>query len=177
MQGELMKTTYKMASSVAIGTAIAATLMLGLGLSADAQTPPPAASQAPSATAAQQAIKARKAVYTLIANSFGPLSTVAQGKAPYDNADALKRAERLSVLAAYVPDVFPEISNGGETKAKPEIWSNRADFDQRSKQLLDDANALLRTVKQDGKESDTFKNAVSTVAKDCKGCHDLYRAS
>lgn len=153
----------------------AATLTLALGLTLSTASQAQTAPAGP--TAAQQAIKARKAVYTLIGSSFGPLNNVAQGKAPYDNAEVLKRAERLALLARYAQEVYPDISNGGETKAKPEIWSNRAEFDSHNKQLVEDANTLLQAVKQDGSASDSFKGAVSALGKDCKGCHDTYRAS
>lgn len=157
------------------GAALAAVLCSGLVLSASAQTPP-AAPANDSAIQANQAIKARKAVFTLIGANFGPIGAQLQGKAPFDGTEALKRAERVAFLAGLAQEAFPDISKTGDTKAKPEIWDNRADFDKKLQDLLQHSNDLVAALRKDKTNVDAFKAAATKVGGDCKGCHDDYRA-
>lgn len=139
-----------------------------------AQTPP--ASGNDSAVQANQAIAARKAVFTLIGNNFSPLGGVIQGRTQYDPAEALKRAERVAFLAGLSAEAFSDISKNGNTKARPEIWENRAAFDKKIQEFIDHSNALVATVRKDKNNAEVFKTAASAVAADCKGCHDDFRA-
>jgi len=81
---------------------------------------------------AEQAVKYRKAVYQAIAWNFGPLSAMAQGKIPYDAAEFELRAARVAALAPMVGESFTADTKGvAGSKAKPVIWSSRADFDAK----------------------------------------------
>ena len=81
-------------------------------------------------TPAERAIEYRQAVYKVVAGNFGPLSQTAQGKADFKPESASKQAARLSQIATFVGDAYPDISKEGKTRALPAIWSNRKDFDQ-----------------------------------------------
>jgi cytochrome c556 len=146
-----------------------------LGVSANAQTPPPAA---PAPSPAKQAIDARKAIYTLIGANFRPVGAVLQGKAEYDSAEIQKRATRVAFLAGLLNEAYPDISNVGEpdTKAKADIWTNRADFDKRLKDFQDHVATLVAVSSKEKTAGDAFKTAAGAVAQDCKGCHDNFRA-
>jgi cytochrome c556 len=125
---------------------------------------------------ADEAIEYRQALYTLIGGNFGPLGEMLQGHVPYNGAEAQKRAERVALLATIVGEAFPDISKQGHTKAKPEIWGNRADFDQKVQALVADTDALARQLRQDSGNVAAFKQAAIKVGQDCKACHDKYRA-
>lgn len=133
---------------------------------------------APSAAtpAARQAIEIRKAIFTLIGANFRPVGETLQGKAAYDADDIQKRAARVAFLAPLLTDAFPDISSSGDTKAKPAVWSQRADFDQRLKAFQDHAITLAQLTEKDRSGGDAFKAAAAAVAKDCKGCHEDYKA-
>ena len=135
------------------------------------------AQQAPAPTPAQQAVAARKAVFTLIANNFRPLGDVVKGNVPYDAADVQKRLTRLTFLAGYVDDVFPDISNVGEpdSKSKPEVWTDHAGFVAKSKDFQTHLAALVEVNAKEKSNSDAFKAAFATVGGDCKGCHETYK--
>jgi cytochrome c556 len=128
---------------------------------------------APPPNVAKQAIDNRKAVFTLIGSNFKPIGEILRGT-PYELVDVNKFASRVAFLAGLLPEAFPDISRTGDTRATPEVWSNRADFNKRLKDFGDHAVALSRLV-QGGGELDAFRNAARTVAQDCKGCHDTYR--
>ena len=141
----------------------------GADLSAYAQSAP---------NAGRQAVETRQAVLKLIGNSFRPFGDIAKGAAPYDSAEAQKRLARLSLLADYLKESFPDASNLGEaeTKAKAEIWTNRADFDKKLGDFQTHIAALTQVSSTDKAATDGFKTAVAAVAQDCKGCHETYRA-
>jgi len=152
----------------------ACALVLGvssLGLqAADAPTAPAAG------PTAKQVIDVRRALFTLIGSNFRPVGETLQGKQPYDAAEIQKRVARVAFLAPQLHEVFPDYSASGETKAKPEIWSHRADFDSRLKDFQSHVLALAQVVDKDPGNVDAFKAAAAAVGKDCKACHDDYKA-
>lgn len=126
-------------------------------------------------TKAEQAVKYRKAVYQTIVWNWGPMSAMAQGKIPYDAAEFQLRAVRVAALAPMVVESFTADTQGvAGSKAKPGIWSNRADFDSKMKDLLDRTSALAKTA-QAG-DAAKSRAAFLDAAGACKACHDKYKA-
>jgi cytochrome c556 len=136
----------------------------------------PAGASPPQPTPAERAIDYRKAVFTVLGGNFGPIGGVLQGRMPYDAKDVAKRAERVAFMAGLAAEAFPEISKTGNTKAKPEIWTDKEGFDKAVKTLADSTAALAALVKTDNTNSAAFKAAAGKVGEACKGCHDNYRA-
>jgi cytochrome c556 len=126
----------------------------------------------------KQAINVHKAAFTLISNSFKPLGAAAQGKIEYNQIDFQKRANRILVLTDFLETSFPETANLGEpdTQAKAEVWTNRAEFDKKLKNLQEDAATLVKVIGSEKSASDAFKEATGAVAKDCKSCHEKFKA-
>jgi cytochrome c556 len=123
----------------------------------------------------EQALKYRKAVYQAIAWNFGPMGAMSQGKAPYDAAEFAMRAGRVAALTPMLAESYsPETQSVGGSKAKAEIWSNRADFDAKMKDLVD-RSATLAAVAKGGDEAKS-KAAFFDTANACKACHDKYKA-
>jgi cytochrome c556 len=132
-------------------------------------------SLAQSPTPAEKAIEYRQAIYKVVAGNFGPLAQNAQGKLELQPGAARQYAERLAAIADFTRDAFPDISKEGKSRAKPSIWSERAEFDQLLNDFNDATRALATvTAKADAKPED-FKAAVGTVGNTCKGCHDKFR--
>lgn len=152
-------------------------LALLIGAAAQAQSPQPASPPAPP-SASRQAVENRKAAYTLVGNYFRWFGGVAKGTFPYDEAEATKRATRIAFLSGIVEDAFPEGSNVGEpdSKAKPDVWSGRPDFDKKLKDFQAHAQALVEVNAKEKGATDAFKAAVASLAGDCKGCHEIYKA-
>ena len=153
-------------------------LFAGIALSAAAQQTPLAPAAAPAGgppSPGTQAINVRKAVFTLIGSNFKPIGEVLQGRASYESVDVQTSATRVAFLAGLLNDAFPDNSNIGDTKAKPEIWTNRADFDKRIKDFQDHAANLVQVAAKEKSASDAFKTAAAAVGQDCKGCHENYR--
>jgi cytochrome c556 len=156
---------------LAIKASFALILAVPFASMALAQTAP-----AGPANAAKQAIDNRKAIFTLIGTSFRPIGEILRGNATYESVDVGKYAARVSFLTSFVGDAFPDVSKVGDTQAKSDVWSNRADFDKRVKDFGDHALALSQAVAHGGGNTDAFKAAARAVAQDCKGCHDNYRS-
>ncbi len=156
--------------------AVGATLLVGsmLNFSAHAQQ---AAAPAPEANPARKAVEVRKAVFTLIANNFKPIGDTLQGKVQYDAAEVKKRAARVAFLSDFVGEAFPDVSNIGlpDTKAKSEVWSDRAGFDKKVADFREHAATLAKVSATETTASDAFKTAAAAVGQDCKGCHEAYK--
>jgi cytochrome c556 len=130
----------------------------------------------PQKSVGERQVEYRKAVYAVLSGNFGPLGAMAGGKAPYDAAEVQLRAPRVAAMAAMITDAFPESSKGvGDTKAKPEIWTDTAKFAAAVKEIQTKTAALATLVASDKTNSAAFQKAVGEVGGACKGCHDDFR--
>ncbi|ACK52044.1 cytochrome c prime [Methylocella silvestris BL2] len=154
------------------------TLALGVSfaLSANSQTAP-AAGAAAGPSPGRQAVETRKAIFTLVGASFRPIGAILKGSTPYDAALVDKSIARVVFLSKFADDAFPEVSNLGEpeTKAKPEIWTERADFETKLQNFQTHILALQKVNEQDKGPTDAFKTAAAAVGQDCKACHDAFK--
>ena len=71
------------------------------------------------------------------------------------------------------PAFGPGTDLGHDTKAKPEIWKEKAKFDDLTKKMQDSV-AKLATAAKSGEEAQV-KAAFGEAAKSCKTCHDDFR--
>lgn len=145
---------------------VSAVLLAAVAAAAQAQGQP---------SKAEQALKYRKAVYQAIAWNFGPMSAMAQGKIPYEAKEFEMRAQRVAALTPMLSESYsPDTQSVTGSKAKPELWSNRADFDAKMKTLVD-RSATLASVSKGG-DFEKSKAAFLDTANSCKSCHDKYKA-
>jgi cytochrome c556 len=142
--------------------AIAAFACLGTALPAAAQFAKP-----------EDAIKYRKAAFTVMAAHFGRVAAMANGRIPFDAKAAASNAEIANMMAPLPYAGFVEGSDKGDTKAKPEIWSERAKFDASATKMQEEM-AKLNAAAKTG-DIGAIKTAVGGVGQACKGCHDTYR--
>jgi cytochrome c556 len=122
----------------------------------------------------EDAIKYRKAAFTVTAAHFGRLGAMAQGKVPFDAKAASDNAEIVANMSKLPWAAFGEGTDVGETKAKPEVWKQSAKFKEAAEKFQAEAIKLAAAAKT-GKE-DTFKTAFSATGGACKSCHDDFRA-
>jgi cytochrome c556 len=86
-----------------------------------------------------------------------------------------KYAERLASIAEFTRDAFPDISREGKTRAKAEIWNDRAEFDKLLNELNDKSRALAAVTARTDATPEDFKAAVGAVGNACKSCHEKFR--
>ena len=125
---------------------------------------------------AEQAIKYRQSVYKVILWNFGPVAAMAQGKIPYDAAEFARRAERVATMAPMLLEGYPEgtaSEPGIKTRARPEIWENKAEFEKLMHDM-ENKTAALATVAKEG-DFDKSKAAFGDAAGACKACHEKFR--
>jgi cytochrome c556 len=118
-------------------------------------------------------IKYRKAAYQLMNLNFGSLDAMATDKKPFNKDEAARNAEFVALLST-VPKGFFGEGTDKDTKAKPEIWTHRTDFDAKMEKMTGEA-AKLPAVVRSG-DMGAFKKQVADVNAACKACHDEYRA-
>lgn len=121
----------------------------------------------------EDAVKYRKAAMTVMASHFGRIAAMANGKAPFDPAAAQANAELVAVLSKLPFAGFIEGTASGDTKAKPEIWSEPDKFKAGAGKMQEEV-AKLNVAARTG-NLDQIKAAVGDVGKSCKSCHDNYR--
>lgn len=121
----------------------------------------------------EDAVKYRKAAFTVMAANFGTLGAMANGRMPYD-AQAAARAGDVAVMASTLPWVaFTPGTDKGETRAKPEIWTEQAKFKEAGDKMQAEMVKLAAAAKTGN--VDNLKAAFQSAAGTCKACHDAYR--
>ncbi|MFL4471023.1 cytochrome c [Tateyamaria armeniaca] len=126
--------------------------------------------------ALEGAVQARKASMSTIGYHTGLLGAMAKGEAPYDAAIATAAAENLAAAASMNRIVFwIEGSEQGAiegSRAKPEIWSDAAGFEESAMALETAAAAMVTAA---GTDLESLRAAMGPVGKSCGDCHKAYR--
>ena len=117
-------------------------------------------------------VKYRRAAYQLMNLNFGSLDAMTSDKKPYNRDEAVRNADFVAMLST-VPKGFFGEGTDKDTKAKPEIWTHRADFDARMDKMTAEA-AKLPAVARSGDVA-ALKKEVQELGEACKACHDEYR--
>ncbi|GAB3477166.1 c-type cytochrome [Polaromonas eurypsychrophila] len=120
----------------------------------------------------EDAIKYRQNALFVMAQHFGRVGAMANGRVPFDANVASANAEIVATMAklpwaGFVP------GTDGNTKAKPEIWTEQAKFKESSDKLVAESTKLAAAAKTGNLEA--LKTAFAATAGTCKACHDAYR--
>lgn len=121
----------------------------------------------------EDAVKYRKASFTVMAAHFGRLGAMANGRVPYDAKAAAENADIVATLGKLPWPAFGEGTDKGETRAKPEIWKEAAKYKEASDKMQVEI-AKLNTAAKAG-NVDALKAAFGPAAASCKACHDNFR--
>ena len=121
----------------------------------------------------EDAIKYRKAAFTVMGAHFGRIGAMASGKAPFDAAAAAANADIVATMSMLPYAGFIEGTASGETRAKPEIWTERVKFDAAANKMQDEVSKLNVAAKSGN--LDQIKVAFGAAGQSCKACHDNYR--
>jgi len=123
----------------------------------------------------QRAMNARQSQMQLNVFNIGALGAMAQGNIPYDADIAAAAAANLAALARidqtrYWVDGTDSSVEG--SRAKPEIWTDRAGFNTANAAL---ATATIELAAVAGDGLDAMRTAFGPVGKACASCHEVYR--
>ena len=103
-----------------------------------------------------------------------PLGQMMKGEKDFDAAAAMDSLKVFQHSANNFGDLFPEGSDSGyETEALESIWSDRAGFDAK---LADFGAAVDAAIAANPQDLNGLRKAAGPVFKQCKACHEGYRA-
>lgn len=141
---------------VALAVATVAVVSIGAAGFGQAQTDP---------------IKSRQALYKANGDAMKAIKAAVDANGPA--SAVVPEAGKLVNTFKTVPAHFPAGSDKGETKASPDIWANKADFEK----LNADALAAATKLEADAKGGDMKVVAADfgDVGKACGACHNKYR--
>jgi cytochrome c556 len=122
----------------------------------------------------EDAVKYRKAGYTVMSTHFARIGAMAQGRVPFDGAAAAANAD-IVVTMSKLPFAGFVDGTGGTEKGMPnaKVWSEKAKFDEAAKKMQDEVVKLAAAAKTNN--LDQLKTAFGSAAGTCKACHDDYR--
>jgi cytochrome c556 len=120
-------------------------------------------------------VKQRQSAMTLIGKYWGPIAGMASGKVSPYNADVVARnATYLENLAQMPWDGFHDSTKDEKSRALPEIYSQKAKFDELSQRLQSETAKLGQLAR--AKDEAGVKQQYAAVGKVCGACHEGFRA-
>ena len=123
----------------------------------------------------EDAIKYRQSALSVMGTHFGRLGAMANGRVPFDAKVAADNAEIVAAMAKLPWAGFGAgTDKGGNTKAKPEIWTEQAKFKEYSEKMVAETLKLDAAAKTGN--LDALKASFSATADTCKTCHDAFRS-
>lgn len=123
----------------------------------------------------EDAIKYRQSAFTVMANHFGRVAAMAQGKVPFDAKVAADNTAIVVTMSKLPYTAFGDGTDKGlPTRAKPEIWKEHAKFNDLASKMQGEVVKLDAAARAGN--LDALKAAVGAVGGSCKACHDDYRA-
>jgi cytochrome c556 len=121
----------------------------------------------------EDAVKYRKAAFTVMAAHFGRVGAMVNGRVPFDAAAAQSNLEIANSMAKLPFAAFGPGTDVGDTRAKPNIWSDNAKFTAAANKMVEEMGKLNTAAKSGN--LDQIKAAFGPVGGSCKACHDDFR--
>lgn len=122
----------------------------------------------------EDAIHYRQGALTVMGTHFGRLGEMVKGKVPFDAKAAQDNAAIVAEMARLPWAAFgPGTNKGGNTKAKPAIWTENAKFKEGSDKLIAETDKLVAASKTGN--LDALKTSFAATADTCKSCHDSFK--
>ena len=121
----------------------------------------------------EDAVKYRKSALFVMQQHFARVGAMAAGKAPFDAKVAAESAAVAESMSKLPWAAFGEGTDKGDTKAKPEIWTESAKFKEYADKMQAEMSKLAAATKTGN--LDSIKVAVGATGDSCKTCHDVYR--
>jgi cytochrome c556 len=122
----------------------------------------------------EDAVKYRQSAFTVMANHFGRIGAMVNNRVPFDAAQAQANADIAATMSRLPYIAFGEGTDKvGNTRALPEVWTKRGEFDAAAKKMQEEM-AKLQAATKTGNQ-DQIKTAFGAVGQSCKGCHDNFR--
>lgn len=121
----------------------------------------------------EDAVKYRKNALFVMQQNFGRLAGMASGKIPFEAKVASDSAAVAEFVGRLPWAAFGEGTDKGDTRAKPEIWKEKAKFNDYADKMNLEMSKLALAAKTGN--LDSIKASVAATGGTCKTCHDAYR--
>lgn len=121
----------------------------------------------------EQAIKHRKAAFTLMATYVNRMVQTVDGYRPFDAKLMAQDARTVELLSKLPWEGFVEGSERGDTRAKDDIWFEEDKFNRYANDLQAKTTAV--TAAAESGDLKRFKTAVSQMRDACNTCHKAFR--
>lgn len=121
-----------------------------------------------------RSIKYRQGIMQAIGWHMGILGGMAKGEIPYNKDQAVRSATFVNDLMKMPFDGFVTVSDtGAPTKAKAEIWKEKAKFDKLSQEMQAETPKLVTAA--NAGDVAALRAALPAVGKACSNCHEDFR--
>lgn len=124
----------------------------------------------------EDAIKYRQSAMFVMAQNFGRVAQMAQGRIPFDAKVAAESAATAEFMAKLPWAAFGEGSEKGgiPSRAKAEIWTDKAKFNESADKLQAEMTKFSAAAKTGN--LDNIKAVLGAAGGTCKSCHDAFQA-
>lgn len=121
----------------------------------------------------EDAIKYRKASFTVMAAHFGRIGAMANGRVPFDAKVAAENAAIVETMSRLPWAAFGPGTDKGDTRALPDIWKEQDAFKAGADKMQAEIGKLVAATKTGN--LDSVKAAFGAAGQSCKACHDDFR--
>lgn len=122
---------------------------------------------------ADRILEVRLAAMVAQSATVPALAAMVNGKSPFEPKRAQVLAERAAMLASMSSETFPDESRtAAKSLARPEVWSQRAEFNQLMTVYVEKSVALVSAAKIGTLEA--LRPAVVDIGRTCRSCHERF---
>lgn len=121
----------------------------------------------------EDAIKYRKAAFTVMATHFSRVGAMASGRVPFDAKVAADNMAVVETMSKLPWDGFGPGTDKGDTRALPVIWTEQAKFKAAGDKMQAEIAKLNAAAKTGN--LDAIKASFGAAGASCKACHDDFR--
>ena len=117
-------------------------------------------------------VKHRQSMMKQMGRTFRVIVPIIKGENK-NVRDAVAAAATVHTLANQISIVFPKGSGREavpETRAKPEVWSKRQEFDQATAKLIEESRKLIEAASTN--QLEPFKAQFDAYRRACGACHE-----
>lgn len=121
----------------------------------------------------EDAVKYRKAAFTVMSSHFARVGATVKGEKPYDKTSVENDAVMVEMMSKLPWHAFQPNSVTSDSRAKPEIWKEQDKFKAASEKMQGEVSKLSAAAKAG--DLNMIKTTFGSTAQSCKACHDDFR--
>lgn len=117
----------------------------------------------------------RQSYFAIVGMTFGPMGDMVKGDIEWNAEQFAAWASDLAAVSSVtVERGFAPGSDKGKTRAKPEIWDNKADFEEKLGNFRMQAAKLAEVAATGDRQA--IAGQFRQTGGACKACHDNYKS-